>query len=61
MDGMHETNNESRPLLTLSVKDSDGNVTVVVRFFSPSKRSWLFRWLLFQEALSVPLGLKHCN
>ena len=52
----HETNNESRPLLTLSVKDSDGNVLVVVRYFAaPNKRSWLFRWL-FQEALPVLLG-----
>jgi hypothetical protein len=33
IDGTHETNNESRPLLTLSVKDSDGNVMVVVRCF----------------------------
>jgi hypothetical protein len=31
VDGTHETNNESRPLLTLSVKDSNGKVTVVVR------------------------------
>ena len=27
VDGTHETNNESRPLLTLSVKDSNGKVT----------------------------------
>ncbi len=45
IDGTHETNNESRPLLTLSVKDSDGNVMVVVRCFAPNVRSWLFRWL----------------
>ena len=55
IDGTHETNNESRPLLTLSVKDSDGNVMVVVRCFAPNERSWLFRWL-FQEALPVLLG-----
>ena len=55
VDGTHETNNESRPLLTLSVKDSDGNVIVVLRCFAPNERSWLFRWL-FQEALPVLLG-----
>ncbi len=42
IDGTHETNNESRPLLTLSVKDSDGNVMVVVICFAPHERSWLF-------------------
>jgi hypothetical protein len=55
IDGMHETNNESRPLLTLSVKDADGNAMVVVRYFAPNERSWLFR-CLFQEALPVLLG-----
>jgi MULE transposase domain len=55
VDGTHETNNESRPLLTLSVKDSDGNVIVVVRCFAPNERSWLFRWF-FQEALPLLLG-----
>jgi MULE transposase domain len=55
VDGTHETNNESRPLLSLSVKDSNGKVTVVVRCFAPNERSWFFRWL-FQEALPVLLG-----
>ena len=55
VDGTHETNNESRPLLTLSVKDSNGKVTVVVRCIAPNERSWFFRWL-FQEALPVLLG-----
>jgi hypothetical protein len=54
-DGTHKTNNESRPLLTLSVKDSNGRVTVVVRCSAPNERSWFFRWL-FQEALYVLLG-----
>jgi MULE transposase domain len=55
VDGMHETNNESRPLVTLSVKDSNGKVTVVVRCFAPNERSWFFRWL-FQEAIPALLG-----
>ena len=55
VDGTHKTNNESRPLLTLSVKDSNGKVTVVVRCIAPNERSWFFRWL-FQEALPVLLG-----
>ena len=55
VEGAHETNNKSRPLLTLSVKDSDGNVMVVVRCFAPNEGSWLFHWL-FQEVLPVLLG-----
>ena len=55
VDGTHETNNESRPLLTLSVKDSNAKVKVVVRCIAPNERSWFFRWL-FQEALPVLLG-----
>jgi MULE transposase domain len=55
VDGTHETNNESRPLVTISVKDSNGKVTVVVRCFAPNERSWFFRWL-FQEALPSLLG-----
>jgi MULE transposase domain len=52
VDGTHETNNESRPLVTLSVKDSNRKVTVVVRCIAPNKRSWFFR-RLFQEAHAV--------
>ena len=55
VDGTHETNNESRPLLTLSVKDLNGKLTVVVRCIAPNERSWFFRWL-FQRALPVLLG-----
>ena len=55
VDGTHETNNESRQLVRLSVKDSNGKVTVVVRCIAPNERSWFFRWL-FREALPVLLG-----
>jgi MULE transposase domain len=55
VDGTHEMTNESRPLVTLSVKDSNGKVAVVVRCIAPNERSWFFRWL-FQEALHVHLG-----
>jgi hypothetical protein len=49
INGTHETNNESRPLLTFSLKDSHGNVMIVVQCFAPNERSWFSRWL-FQEA-----------
>ena len=60
VDGTHETNNERRPLLTLSVKDSNGKVTVVVRCIAPNERSWFFRWL-FQEAVPTLLGPQSLN
>jgi hypothetical protein len=53
--GTHETSNECRPSLTLSVKNSNGRVTVVVRSIAPNERSWDFHWL-FQESLPVLLG-----
>ena len=55
VDGTHETNSESRPLITVSVKDSEGKVSVVLRCFAPNERSWFFRWF-FQEALPLLLG-----
>ncbi len=55
INGTHGTNNESRPLRTLSVKNSDGNVMVAVPCFVPNERSGLFRWL-FQAARPVLLG-----
>jgi hypothetical protein len=56
IDGTNETNKKSRPLCTLSVlKDSSGNVMVVVRCFAPNERFLLFHWL-FQETLPVLLG-----
>jgi hypothetical protein len=55
IDGTHETNNEGRPLITITVKDSNGNVIVVIRCLAPNERSWVFRWLL-QEALPPLIG-----
>ncbi len=61
VDGTHETKHESRPLLTLSVKDLNGKITVVVMCIAPSERSWFFHWL-FEEAHPVLLGAQslHC-
>jgi hypothetical protein len=53
VDGTHQTNEEHRPLIT--IKDSDGNVIVVIRCFAPNERAWFFRWL-FQEALPALIG-----
>ncbi len=55
VDGTHEISNESSRLRTLSVKDSNGTVIVVLRCFAPNERTWLFCWF-FQEALPMLLA-----
>ena len=46
---------DRRWLVILSVKDSNGKVTVVVTYIAPNERSCFFRWL-FQDALPVLVG-----
>jgi MULE transposase domain len=60
IDGTHKTNYENRPLITMGIKDSHGNVQVVLRAFVPNERAWLFRWL-FQVATPALLGAKACE
>jgi hypothetical protein len=55
IDGTHETNDEDRPHITISARDSNGKMFIVVRIFVPNERAWLFRWV-FQEALPKLLG-----
>jgi hypothetical protein len=55
VDATSDTNNENRPLLTITARDSRGNVVTVLRIFMPNERSWAFRWL-FQVVLPTLLG-----
>ena len=55
IDGTHNTNNEKRPLITIGIRNSNGNVPIVLRAFVPNERAWLFRWL-FQDAIPSLLG-----
>ena len=45
IDIVEKTNNEKRPLLVVSGKDSDGKMFTILRAFLPNQRSWIFRWI----------------
>jgi hypothetical protein len=52
------TNNEKRPLLTITGRDSLGKMFTVMRVFLPNERAWVFRWM-FQEVLPLLLGITY--
>jgi MULE transposase domain/SWIM zinc finger len=58
MDTTFKTNNERRPLLTISSRDSDGKVIVVLEAFLPNECTWIFRWILMDVLLAM-LGTEH--
>lgn len=49
------SNNEERPLLTISGKDSLAQNRILLRAFLPNECAWIFRWV-FLEALPLLLG-----
>jgi hypothetical protein len=55
VDATADTNNENRPLTTITIRDSRGNVVTVLRVFMPNERAWAFRWL-FQVVFYTLLG-----
>ena len=55
IDGTMKTNNEGRPLVTVTGRDSSGNQFAILRAFLPNERAWSFRWL-FQNAMPSLLG-----
>jgi hypothetical protein len=55
VDSTHGTNNESRPLLQLVGRDSDGKGFTICRIFMPNETASFYRWV-FLEALPLLLG-----
>jgi hypothetical protein len=55
MDSTADTNKESRPLFTITGKDSTGHMFTILRAFVPNERAWVFRWL-FQTVMPALLG-----
>ena len=55
VDTTSDTNNESRPLLTISGKDSNGKMLTVLCAFLPNDQLWVFRWV-FRWVLNVVLS-----
>ena len=45
VDSVEDTNNEGRPLLTMSGCDSNGKMFTFLRAFLPNQRTWSFRWI----------------
>ena len=45
VDCTNDTNNESRPLLTMTGKDSNGKCFTLLRAFLPNQQNWVFRWI----------------
>jgi hypothetical protein len=55
VDTTHGTNNESRPLLQMVGRDSNGKAYTVLQIFMPNKTASFYRWV-FLEALPLLLG-----
>ena len=45
VDCTADTNNEERPLLTISAKNAHGKMFMILRAFLPNERAWIFRWI----------------
>ncbi len=58
MDSTHKSNNESRPLLLICGRDSDGTSFVIIRVFMPNETQAFYRWV-FLEALPKMLGVNN--
>jgi len=55
VDTVGDTNNEKRPLLTITGKDSNGQMFTVLRAFLPNEKAWAFNWI-FSVVLPTLLG-----
>jgi hypothetical protein len=51
------TNNEKRPLLTMTVMDQNARSWIIFRALLPNERAWTFKWI-FQEVLPNMLGME---
>ena len=45
VDTLAGTNNETRPMLALGGKDSNGKMFIFLRAYLPNERGWIFRWI----------------
>ena len=55
IDGTNSTNNECRPLITVTGRDCLGNQFTVLRAFVPNNQAWVFKWL-FQTVFPTLIG-----
>ena len=60
VDCVEDTNNEERPLCTITGRDAHGNMFYVLRAFLPNIRSWSFRWIFSYVLPNIyPLEILH--
>ena len=45
VDCTSDTNKEKRPFFTISARDSNGKMFIVLRAFFPNEKTWAFRWI----------------
>jgi hypothetical protein len=55
IDATADSNQEGRPLVTVSSKDSYGKTFIVLRAFLPNEQSWSYKWY-FHTVLPALLG-----
>ena len=60
IDATADSNNEGRPLVTVTAKDSNGRMFTVLRAFLPNEQAWSFKWL-FQVVFTSLLGVEYLN
>ena len=44
-DATMDTNNEGRPLLTMTGKDTSSKTFTILRVYLPNQQMWVFRWV----------------
>lgn len=57
IDATSDSNEEDRPLLTITGQDANGRMFTIMRVFLPNEQAWMFRWI-FQTAMPILLGEK---
>ena len=60
IDATADSNNEGRPLVTVTSKDSNGKMFTLLRAFLANQQAWSFKWL-FQVVFPVLLGVDTLN
>ena len=60
VDTTNDTNNEGRPLLTMTGKDSNGKMFTFLRAFLPNEKGWVFRWI-FSVVIPQLFGITILN
>ena len=53
VDAFNQTNTDKHPLLTISGRDTHGEMFIILRAYLPNERSWVFHWVFSLVALTL--------